>query len=55
MAKYPDNMDIQVSYGHLQYYQGRMSDAEKTFQGVLRLSPDYVDAQNGLTSARREM
>lgn len=55
MAKFPDNADLLLSYGYLQYYQGKSANAEKAFLGVLDIDPDYRDAQDGLKQARKAL
>jgi len=55
MKKYPGNTDLMVSYGYLQFYQGKMAEAEKAFIGVLDINPDYTDAETGLARARKAM
>jgi len=55
MAKYPTDTDLMVSYGYLQYYQGKLAAAEKAFIGVLDINPDYTDAKDGLAKARKAM
>jgi len=55
MAIHPDNTDLMVSYGYLQFYQGKMNEAEKSFTTVLKISPDYTDAKEGLIKTRKAM
>jgi len=55
MAKHPNDTDLMVSYGYLQFYQGNHAEAEKAFKGVLDINPDYPDAHNGLAKARKAM
>lgn len=55
MAKFPDNADLLLSYGYLQYYQGKSANAEKAFLGVLDIDPDYRDAHDGLKQARKAL
>jgi len=50
--QYPDNPDILVSYGYLQFYQNKYSSAEHLFSEVLKRHPDYQDARNGLDRLR---
>ena len=44
-----------VSYGYLQFYQGKNTEAEKAFKRVLEINPDYNDARKGLIKARKAM
>ena len=55
MAKYPDDTDLMVSYGYLQFYQGKNTEAEKAFKRVLEINPDYNDKRKGLIKARKAM
>ena len=55
MHKYPEDTDLMVSYGYLQFYQGKSAEAEKAFMGVLKINPDYSDAQDGLAKARKAL
>jgi len=50
--QYPQDADIMVAYGYLQYYQNRLANAESLFQQVLRKYPDYEDARRGLVAAQ---
>ena len=51
-AKYPEDLDVLVSLGYLQFYQSKFLAAERLFAEVLDQNPDYVDAQTGLERAR---
>lgn len=51
-TKYPENLDVLVSYGYLQFYQRKYVEAEELFVQVLTLNPDYHDARTGLERAR---
>ncbi len=53
MAAYPDNPDLQLMLGNLEYYQGRLSAAEAQYEQVLAKYPNYQDARNGLENVRR--
>ncbi len=50
--EYPQDADIMVAYGYLQYYQSRLNNAENLFQQVLLKYPNYVDARRGLERVR---
>jgi len=50
--QYPDNPDILVSYGYLQFYQNKYRNAEYLFTEVLERHPEYQDAQSGLDRLR---
>lgn len=51
-AQYPQDLDIMLSSGYLQYYQRNYSDSERIFAEVLDLNPDYGDARTGLEKSR---
>lgn len=53
MAAYPDNADLQLALGNLEYYQGRLGAAETQYSRVLSKFPDYQDARNGLENVRK--
>lgn len=53
MSAYPDNPDLQLAAGNLQYYQGNSRAAETYYQTVLDAYPDYEDARTGLENVRR--
>lgn len=52
-AKYPEDLDIMVSYGYLKFYQRNYISSEKIFGDVLQLNPDYEDARRGLERTRQ--
>jgi len=52
-AQYPDNPDLQLTKGNLEYYQGNLSSAESYYQTVLDKFPDYMDARKGLENVRK--
>lgn len=52
MADYPNNPDLRLAMGNLNYYQGRLEAAERDYQQVLKDYPDYQDARNGLENIR---
>lgn len=53
MAAYPDNPDLQLALGNLEYYQGRLGAAETQYSRVLSKFPNYQDARNGLENVRK--
>ncbi len=53
MKSYPDNPDLQLALGNLEYYQGRLNAAEIEYGKVLRKFPNYQDARNGLDNVRK--
>lgn len=53
MAAYPDNPDLQLALGNLEYYQGRLGAAETQYSRVLSKFPNYQDARNGLETVRK--
>lgn len=53
MAIDPDNPDLQLTLGNLEYYQGRFKPAEIQYQRVLSKFPNYEDAQRGLENVRK--
>ena len=52
-SQYPENADVMVSYGYLQFYQNKLGKAETIFVEVLAKHPDYEDAINGLARVRK--
>lgn len=53
MREHPENPDLQLVLGNLEYYQGRLHEAEIQYERVLRKFPDYQDARNGLENVRK--
>lgn len=53
MAAYPDNPDLQLTMGNLEYYQGNLNAAEEQYKTVLTKFPNYQDARNGLENIRK--
>jgi len=51
-AQYPDDLDVLVSFGYLQFYQRKYVEAEQLFVEVLNNNPDYHDARRGLERTR---
>ena len=51
-TQYPQDLDIMVSSGYLQFYQRNYASAEKIFSKVLALNPDYSDARRGLERSK---
>jgi len=47
-AEFPNNPDVLVSYGYLEFFQGNLSKAETHFNAVLAKHPTYLDAYDGL-------
>ena len=52
-AAYPDNPDLWLALGNLEYYQGRFGAAEAQYTKVLSQFPDYKDARTGLDNVRK--
>lgn len=46
-AEHPNAADIEVTFGSLFYYQGKLEPAEKHFASALQLAPDNQDARSG--------
>jgi YaiO family outer membrane protein len=53
MAAYPENPDLRLALGNLEYYQGRFKLAEIQYQRVLSKFPDYEGARRGLENVRK--
>lgn len=53
MTEYPGNADLHLALGNLEYYQGNLDAAQTQYETVLRLSPGYTDAQNGLDNVQK--
>ena len=53
MREYPNDADLLLVMGNLEYYQGNLNAAEKQYQSVLAIAPDYQDARNGLETIRK--
>ena len=53
LIDYPGNADVMLALGNLEYYQGNLKAAERQYQAVLAIAPNYTDAQNGLTNVRK--
>ncbi len=51
-AKYPQDLDILVSFGYLRFYQRDYALSEDIFTEVLEMNPDYGDARIGLERSR---
>jgi len=47
-AEFPNNPDVLVSYGYLEFFRGNLSKAETHFNEVLAKHPTYLDAYDGL-------
>ena len=50
---FPDDADIRVGQGYLEYFRGNLRDAEQSFQSVLQRHPEYQDAVTGLRAVER--
>ena len=50
---FPNNADVILTKGNLEYYQGNLKQAERNFLRVLELAPNYADAKTGLENVRR--
>jgi len=50
---FPQNADVLVATGSLEYYQGDLDKAEQTFLSVLALNPHYTDAKTGLENVSK--
>ena len=48
MREFPNNPDVMVSYGYLEYFRGNLTNAETYFNKVLATNPTYLDAYDGL-------
>ena len=53
IAEHPDNADLQLAMGNLEYYQGRLKAAETQYSRVLSQHPNYEDARTGLENVRK--
>jgi len=53
MAAYPDNADLQLAMGNLEYYQQNLTAAERHYVAVLDKFPEYQDARTGLENVRK--
>lgn len=53
MADYPDNVDVELAMGNLEYYQGNFDAAERQYQRVLDKAPQYTDARTGLANVQK--
>lgn len=50
MSESPNNADLLVAMGNLEYYQGHLSAARKNYVQALELAPNYTDASRGLSN-----
>lgn len=48
MANYPENPDVNVSFGFLELFRGNLESAELNFISVIEKYPNYTDAHRGL-------
>ena len=48
LAEFPNNYDVMVSYGYLEFFRGNLGSAESYFNDVIAVSPAYLDAYEGL-------
>ena len=52
-SDHPDTADIDVTFGNLFYYQGKLAPAEQSFAKALSLAPDHGDAVAGMGRVER--
>jgi len=48
LSDYPNNYDVMVSFGYLEFFRGNLSSAESQFNKVISANPGYLDAYDGL-------
>lgn len=53
MRSYPNNADLNLALGNVEYYQGNLNAAQAQYEIALSLAPDYVDAQNGIANIKK--
>ena len=53
IAAYPNNPDLHLALGNLEYYEGNLDAAQSEYQRVLAQSPNYQDAKNGLANVKK--
>jgi len=53
LNEFPQNADVMLAAGNLEYYQGNLKQAEGIFLSVLALNPNYNDAKTGLENVRK--
>lgn len=53
ISEYPDNPDLQLAKGNLEYYKGNLNAAELYYQTVLDKFPAYEDARKGIANVRK--
>ena len=52
-SEYPDDQDILVGSGFLEFYQGNLEQSEYYFQKVVDINPLYTDAFNALQRVQK--
>jgi len=50
---FPNNADVILAMGNVEYYQGNLKPAEAHYLRVLELAPGYTDARTALENVRR--
>ena len=50
---FPNNADVILAKGNLEYYQGNLNQARSHYTRVLELAPNYEDAKTGLANIKR--
>ncbi len=48
LKEFPNNYDVMVSFGYLEFFRGNLSSAESQFNKVIAANPGYLDAYEGL-------
>ncbi len=48
LRDFPNNPDVMVSFGYMEFFRGNLSSAESYFNKVLATHPTYLDAYDGL-------
>ena len=52
-SQHPGAADIDVTFGNLFYYQGKLEPAEQSFAAALQLAPEHGDAVSGMARVRK--
>lgn len=53
MTEHPNNPDLHLALGNVEYYQGNLDAAQTQYEIVLSRAPGYTDAQNGLANVQK--